>query len=176
MQIANEKSKEAFKKLFDFYYPKIIGYGIKGGLSKEQAADMAQEVMLKIWKNAQLYNNEKGNINTWVYAIVRNQKYDMLRKQSRDPLSIIGADDIFDDEHLLQQEDEDYNSEDIYHLAYTKEMITKLSSEQQEVLNGVYQQGLTQKEYADQEKLPLGTVKSRIRLAIKNLKIILEEK
>lgn len=175
MQIAKDKSRDAFKKLFDFYYPKVIGYGLKGGLNKEQSADMAQEVMLKIWRNAHQYNNDKGNINTWVYAIVRNQKYDLLRKQGRDPLSIISANDIFDDEYL-QQEDEDYNSEEIFHLAYTKEMINKLSIEQQEVLNGIYQEGLTQKEFAEQEKIPLGTVKSRIRLAIKNLKIILEEK
>ncbi|WP_198011907.1 sigma-70 family RNA polymerase sigma factor [Bacteriovorax sp. BAL6_X] len=175
MQIAKDNSREAFKKLFEFYYPKVLGYGLKSGLNKEQSADMAQEVMLKIWKSAHLYDKDKGNINTWIYAIVRNQKYDILRKQRRDPLSIISAYDIFEEEYL-QQEDENYNIEEIYHLAYTREMIAKLSLEQQLVLNGIYQEGLTQKEFAEQENIPLGTVKSRIRLAVKNLKIILEQK
>lgn len=173
-EIAQSKSKHAFKKLFDFYYPKAMSYLMKAGLSKEVSAELSQEAMLKVWKKSSLYSPELANVNTWLFTILRNTKYDYLRKQSRDPLAIIGAENVFDENLHSTELEEDVES--IYLRAQTQEMITRLSQEQQEVLYGIYREGLTQTEYAKLNELPLGTVKSRVRLAIKNLKILMEEK
>ncbi len=173
-EIAQEKSRHAFKKLFDFYYPKAMNYLLKAGLSKEVCAELSQEAMLKVWKKSSSYSPELANVNTWLFTIIRNTKYDYLRKQSRDPLAIISADDVFDENiHTL---DSTHEIEEIYQRAQTQEMITKLSQDQQDVLYGIYREGLTHSEFAHMRDIPLGTVKSRVRLAIKNLKLLMEEK
>lgn len=174
-QIAQERSKQAFKKLFDFYYPKSTSFMLKAGLSKEVAKELSQDAMIKIWKNASSYSREKANVNTWIYTILRNIKFDYLRKQSRDPLSIMAATDIFDESLELEELSQE-DSESIYLKAQTLEMIGKLSDDQQDVLVGIYREGLTHTEYATKANIPLGTVKSRVRLAIEKLKFLLEEK
>lgn len=174
-QITQERSKQAFKKLFDFYYPKSTSFMLKAGLSKEVAKELSQDAMIKIWKNASSYSKEKANVNTWIYTILRNIKFDYLRKQSRDPLSIMAATDIFDESLELEELPQE-DSESIYLKAQTLEMIGKLSDDQQDVLVGIYREGLTHTEYATKANIPLGTVKSRVRLAIEKLKLLLEEK
>lgn len=167
--VAKERSKKAFKSLFDFYYPRLVSFGHKSGLSSEVSKELAQDSMLKVWKSANLYQKDIANPNTWIFTIARNLKYDLLRKQSRDPLEL-SSQDIYESEEVTE-----YDSETIFELAQTKHMISTLSDEQQSVLNGLYIEGLTQSEFAEKENIPLGTVKSRARLAIKNLKTILEE-
>ena len=167
ISIGNDRDKVAFATVFKWFAPKIIRYGIKH-LNTEQAAnELLQETMSNVWRKSHYYNADKGAPTTWVYTIMRNMSFDMLRKirsQREELLSddiwpIVEAElieDIEPDDHLMQRQVQNY--------------LTKLPDAQQQVIKGVYFEQLSQEVLAQQLGIPVGTVKSRLRLALSKLK------
>lgn len=134
------------------------------------ADELAQVVMVKIWDKAYTFDRSKASLNTWVYTLARNSRIDMMRRNSRYTMEI-------DPESLWRDEVDE--STDPFLAAQQKrneqtiaEAFQHLPSEQQEVLTKVYLEGKSHQESADELKLPLGTVKSRIRLAIQKLQVL----
>ncbi len=172
--IANQRDEDAFSQLFKWFAPKIIAFGIKQLNSKDSAHDLLQETMSNVWKKAHLFDIDKGSATTWVYIIMRNASFDMLRKirsQKEDHLS----DDIWplaEEHHHLYEENELGD-----HLLNEKmaEQIERLPLEQQQLIKGIYFHELTQQQLACQLNIPLGTVKSRLRLAFSKLKTLIGE-
>lgn len=136
----------------------MIGFG-------EAAEDALQEVFVKIWKNAPVYTAKKGRVYTWILNITRNHCIDVLRsKRHNNESKTAGL--------TIDIEASDNNEWDPETLGL-QELIHKLPQEQAELIHLVYFKGYTQQEVADEFNIPLGTVKSRIRLALKKLRTIM---
>lgn len=164
--IAIDRDKQSFASIFSWFAPKIIRFGIQKLNTEAAANELLQETMTNVWKKAHMFNSDKGEATTWVYTIMRNLTFDMLRKvksNREDTLSddiwpIAEAkliqDDVFDD-HLMS--------------ANILEHVDTLPEAQQAVVKGIYFDDLSQEQVSKQLQIPLGTVKSRLRLALAKL-------
>lgn len=165
--VANQRDKKAFSQLFSWFAPKILRYGLSHLNTQANAQELLQETMSNVWKKAHYFNADKGAVTTWVYTIMRNASFDMLRKVQSNREEML-SDDIWPlveaqaveegeyDDHLMQKE--------------IKRYLSLLPDAQQQVIRGVYFQHLSQEELAKQLGVPVGTVKSRLRLALGKLK------
>ena len=166
VKIAAEKSRPAFIELFNFFAPRLKSFLMKGGLTPEHAEEIAQETMLTVWNRASTYNPEKASASTWIFTIARNKKIDVLRKINRpefdpsDPLLSINN----DQENYLDEVVQKQNEETL------KEAIKTLPVEQSELIKKAFYEDKTHQAIAEELKMPLGTVKSRIRLGMERLR------
>ena len=172
-RVAEQRDKNAFAQLFDHYAPLIRAYSLAREPGADLVADeLAQEVMLRIWLKASSYNSRLANINTWVFTLARNCRIDYLRRNGRF-VSDIDPTEIFND-----LEDEGPGPFQLVQQSRLQENIKsgleKLPKEQSEILRKVYLEGKSHQETSEALKLPLGTVKSRVRLALKKLQVLVE--
>lgn len=165
--ISQSGCRQSFKEVFSHFYPLLISHFQKSGISKQNSSELAQECMLKVWNNASKFNPNFANPSTWIYIIARNSKFDYFRKLRNDPLHA-SSQDIY--------EGVDFQLDSNLELLEINKYLARLSIEQKNVIEMMYLEGLTQQEIAEQTKIPLGTVKSRIRLALSSLKNMMEEK
>jgi RNA polymerase sigma-70 factor (ECF subfamily) len=166
------KDRQAFERLFTHFAPLIRGYCRSKPAPTQMtgfADELVQEVMIKIWQKAQSFNPEKASASTWIFTLVRNCRVDILRRNNRHNNQPLETEDIWpiDDEntpitHLQQSRDQERLSK----AAQT------LPKEQISVINKVFVEGKTHTETAQELGLPLGTVKSRVRLALKKLQVM----
>lgn len=169
LSVAQNLDRAAFAQLFDQFAPRIKSFMMRKGASPEQAEDLVQETMIAVWTKAGMYDPAKGSVLTWVFTIARNLRIDRLRRESSMPLESLGefdepSDDLPSDEILARkQEDEKIV------LA-----LRDIPTEQKEILILSYVEDVPQSEIAKRLKLPLGTVKSRMRLAYNRLRKNLE--
>ena len=170
-QVANTQDREAFSRLFGHFAPLIKAFAINGSaLAAANAEELVQEVMIKVWQKASAYNPQKAAASTWIYTIARNCRTDMYRRLQKFDTPI-NADDIW-------QETE---SEELFTAVQQKrdavrirDMLQKLPHEQSQILQKVYMEGKSHSEVSEELDLPLGTVKSRVRLAMKKLQLTAE--
>jgi RNA polymerase sigma-70 factor (ECF subfamily) len=166
--IANTRDKKAFTQLFKFFAPKIQSIARSKFPNEAQACEVVQETMTNVWRKAHLFNNEKGAPTTWVYTVMRNVTFDLLRKvkgNKEDNLS----DDIWPIAERNSTEDESFDD----HLENKQllSVIEALPAAQQQVVKGYYLMEMSQEQLAEHLNLPLGTIKSRLRLALAKLKV-----
>lgn len=171
--VAKTRNKQAFTQLFKFFAPKILGIAKSRFPNEAQANEVVQETMGNVWRKAHLFNQDKGAATTWVYTIMRNVTFDMLRKiksNKEDNLS----DDIWPIAEGMISEDESFDD----HLENNQllSVLKDLPEAQQEVVKGFYFSEMSQEQLAVHLNLPLGTIKSRLRLALGKLKVQLGEK
>ena len=170
--VATSRDKKAFTQLFHFFAPKIQRIARNKFPNEAQASEVVQETMSNVWRKAHLFNQNKGAATTWVYTVMRNVTFDMLRKikgNKEDNLS----DDIWPIAESMTSEDESFDD----HLE-NKQLLTvieKLPEVQQQVVKGFYFMEMSQEQLAVHLNLPLGTIKSRLRLALAKLKMQLGE-
>lgn len=163
--VATRQDRAAFARLFDYFGPRLKTFFIRGGMNSEMAEELVQEVMLRVWRKAGYYDSRQGAVSTWVFAIARNLRIDFKRRQ-RD-VSLLPSDPIemppsIEDELLAAERDE-----------RVRIALEKLSPEQQAIIRLSYYIDKSQTEIADELGIPLGTVKSRIRLAMNRLRAML---
>jgi RNA polymerase sigma-70 factor (ECF subfamily) len=171
MQVANDRCKASFAKLFSHFGPKINSFGVQRLSQQGLAMDLVQETMTRVWTKAHLYNADKAAVSTWVFTIMRNQCFDMLRKVQHNREDSFG-DDIWP----LFESDEAENNDDDFLLSATLLLhVEELPPLQRQVVQGIYMQELTQQELADKLNIPIGTVKSRLRLGLEKLKSFMEK-
>lgn len=167
--IAVGRDRAAFAELFRRYAPKIESYALRNGAGRSAAEELVQEVMLTVWLRADSFNPALASVGTWIFTIARNRRIDRIRKETRpefdanDPAFLPVADLLPD--HALEL------SEDSKILSTA---MNSLSPEQSEVLRLSYFEGKTQTEIAEERNIPLGTVKTRLRLALNHLKRTLQ--
>ncbi|MBL4682643.1 MAG: sigma-70 family RNA polymerase sigma factor [Pseudomonadales bacterium] len=170
-KVGNVQDKEAFSQLFGHFAPLIKGFLMKGApFGYEQAEELAQEAMIKVWRKAGSFDEKKSSASTWIYTIARNCRIDWFRREARIKKDL-KAEDLYDlvDENpahssLIQKRNQ----------TTVRENLQVLPVEQLEVITKIYYEGKTHSEVAEELALPLGTVKSRIRLALKKMNIQLE--
>ena len=167
VNVAQSRDKKSFAYLFEYFAPKIKRFGIKQFGVEAQAMELVQETLTSVWRKAHLYNSEKGAATTWVYTVMRNASFDMLRKMKSNK-----EENISEDIWPLLNESEDTHHEYSDHLEdqQIKRYLDKLPQAQREVVRGVYFQDMSQEQLAQQLNIPVGTVKSRLRLALQKLR------
>jgi len=166
LSIAQNKDKEAFQKLFLYFAPRLKTYFIRSGLKDYLAEELAQNTLSTVWEKAHLYNPDKAAASTWIYTIARNKKIDFFRKNKNN------TQELFTNFSYPEQKDfikPRLTSEDI------KEILDKLPDEQKKIIEMAYLDDLSHPQIAKKTGLPLGTVKSRIRLALKKIRDFLKE-
>jgi RNA polymerase sigma factor (sigma-70 family) len=166
--IATSQDRAAFTRLFRHFAPLIKAFALSGSrLSITVADELVQETMLKVWQKAGAFNPEKAAASTWVYTIARNCRTDMFRRLQKFDTPV-AAEDVFPD-----QEDEEPFAllQDKRSRDKIRELMQGLPGEQMQILAKVYMEGKSHAEAAAELDLPLGTVKSRVRLAIQKLQI-----
>jgi RNA polymerase sigma-70 factor (ECF subfamily) len=171
-EVANQRDKNSFTELFKFFAPKIKRIAANRFPNEAQANEVVQETMSNVWKKAHLFDDSKGAATTWVYTVMRNVTFDMLRKiqgNKEDNLS----DDIWPLAEGTQTESQTFSD----HLEHKQLLgvIDKLPENQQQVVKGFYFMEMSQEQLAVHLDLPLGTIKSRLRLALAKLKLQLGE-
>ena len=158
-------NSEAFEKLYDNYSKALFGVSSKIVRSDEVAEDVLQESFVKIWKKIHSYDDSKGRLFTWMLNIVRNTSIDKLRK--------LKSQGKYEIQELKPNVDLGVKNSKINtnHIG-VRELLTKLPPEQQEMIEYLYFNGYTQQEVSDELNIPLGTVKTRSRAALKELRKI----
>lgn len=170
-RVGKHRDETAFAQLFEHFAPMIKGFCLSNAnqrLPGDAADELVQEVMVKVWTRAPSYNPSKSAASTWIYTVMRNCRIDIMRRNSRHVANwdAVEVDDIWDEAadnqpfvRLQQMRDE--------------QLVTAsfegLPVEQKQVLTQVYMQGKSHSEIADESGLPLGTVKSRVRMGLKKL-------
>jgi RNA polymerase sigma-70 factor (ECF subfamily) len=169
IRVGNSGDRQAFNQLFKLLSGKVFAQGMKILRNEQLARDLVQEAMLAVWQKASLYDVDKGSAQSWIFTLVRNRCFDILRKQQRQP-SYVSADDIWPTGDLpATDEDRDEQIADIEQTEM-QQLYSQLPEAQREVVIQVFVQGKTHQEAAESLAIPLGTVKSRLRLALEKLK------
>jgi len=169
--IAGQQDRAAFTRLFRHFAPLMKAFALSGSrLSANHADELVQEVMLKVWQKAGAFDARKAAASTWIYTIARNCRTDLYRRLQKfdTPLSaedLVDTQEVDDAFVVLQQK----RSRD-----KVRALVAKLPGDQAQILGKVYMEGKTHSEVAEELDLPLGTVKSRVRLALQKLQIQLE--
>ena len=169
-KVAQARDVEAFRKLFELYGPRVKSYMMRQGADATTAEDLAQETLLTVWRKAQLYSDEKGSATTWIFTIARNLRLDRLRREvSWQPLPENRDEEASDapdpEEEVTERERRDK----------VRAVLATLPPDQSEVVMLSYVEGLSHSEIAERLQLPLGTVKSRMRLAYQKVKDAVED-
>lgn len=167
--ISAERSKAAFAELFDFYAPRIKSYMLRLGASDSEAEELAQDVLVTVWQKAGLYDRKQASVSTWMFRIARNRRIDVQRRQRRPELT---ADDPMLRPPEVEQPDATLARGQMEVLV--RSQLVKLPADQLLLLQAAFYDGLSHSEIARAFNLPLGTVKSRIRLAFLRLRGELE--
>ncbi|MDB4583701.1 sigma-70 family RNA polymerase sigma factor [Draconibacterium sp.] len=172
-RVAEDRDRDAFAELFSHYAPLIRAYSLAREPGADLVADeLVQEVLSRVWLKADKYNERLANLNTWIFTLARNCRIDYLRRNSRyateiDPTDIFN--DIEDEGPGPFQQVQQTRAEESIHTG-----LKQLPQEQAEILTKVYLEGKSHQQTSDELKLPLGTVKSRVRLALKKLEVLIE--
>lgn len=164
--IAARQDRDAFAELFAFYAPRVKGYVLRLGAGDAVAEEIAQDVMISVWRKAHLFDRRQASVSTWIFRIARNRRIDVLRRTKKPELdanepAFQPEEPPAPDEALTASEREDL----------VRAAIAELPEEQLQLLRAAYYDGLSHREIAEQSGLPLGTVKSRIRLAFAKLRV-----
>jgi RNA polymerase sigma-70 factor (ECF subfamily) len=169
-RIARDQDRTALAKLFTLLGPRVKSMLLKGGASEAVAEDMVQETFLSVWRKAHLYSAERGAAATWIFTIARNLRIDLLRKNSSKP---------YDDLETVALESNEPNGSVMVEQRQVIDRVGKalknLTAEQQEVVQLSFLQEMPHAQIATTIGIPLGTVKSRLRLAYERLRPMLED-
>lgn len=183
VRIGHHRDREAFRRLFDKFSPLIKAFAGRQApfdLSENMAEELVQETMIKVWQKAESFDPKKANASTWIFTIARNTRIDLIRKNARHQLNKASSnqadyefdvDDIWidsDDEDVFNQLAMQRSSENLH------ASLEDLPDEQAFILKKVYLEDKSHSEIAEELELPLGTVKSRVRLALSKLRLSVE--
>ncbi|MCF6444856.1 sigma-70 family RNA polymerase sigma factor [Nereida sp. MMG025] len=162
-RIKSHRDQSAFAELFAHFAPRVKAFLMKGGTSEALAEEVTQEVMATLWTKAEMFDPARASVATWIFTIARNRKIDVIRKQRRpEPEELTWGPEAEPDQAdvLSQQEEQEQLAR----------ALDKLPEKQRDLVMRAYYGDLSHSEIAAQTGLPLGTIKSRIRLALERLR------
>ncbi|MBO6849496.1 MAG: sigma-70 family RNA polymerase sigma factor [Marinobacter sp.] len=173
-KVGKHQDRQAYHALFEHFGPQIKYYAMANGLASH-AEELVQEVFVSIWRRSCLYDWRKAAASTWIFTIARNQRIDMLRKMKRTSAEMqVETEDLWQ----IPGENEDEPVTSLHRLMSERrirESLSHLPEEQITVIAKVYMENKSHQMVADELDIPLGTVKSRVRLALNKLKVILQD-
>lgn len=165
VQVAQQRDREAFDALFGFFAPRVKAYLMRLGAPVGEADEIAQEVMVTVWRRAETFDSARASASTWIFTIARNRRIDAVRRQRRpefdphDPLFIPDPEPAPD--AVVETAERETR---------LRAALTTLPREQRDLLDRAFYAGQSHSEIANALRLPLGTVKSRLRLAFSRLR------
>lgn len=168
-QVAEDRDEIAFRELFSAFGPRVKALLLRQGADIQTAEDIAQETLLTVWRKAHLFHSDKGSVSTWIFTIARNLRIDRLRREVvwyefNEQTHDRPSDDPLPDENVARNQEGDL----------IQSILSTLPSEQVEVIRLSYLEGLSHSEISEKLGLPLGTVKSRMRLAYQKVRSAVE--
>jgi len=168
--VAERRDRHAFARLYRHFAPRVKGYVMRLGTDPAAAEDLAQDVMMTVWRRAEQFDGKKASLSTWIFTIARNRRIDVLRRERRP--------EIDPNDPMLVREPNapaDQEIDTAKRHRTLREAVTTLPAEQAELLRVAYFEDQSHSKIAERFGLPLGTVKSRLRLALAKLRPALEE-
>ncbi|MEO3416375.1 sigma-70 family RNA polymerase sigma factor [Roseovarius sp. CAU 1744] len=163
LAVRDRRDKRAFSQLFDFFGPRLKGFIMRGGATSAEAEDIVQDVMLSVWHKAASFDPHRAQVSSWIYQIARNRQVDIRRKTRRpvpEELKVEPATEV-DSEQIIALEQE---------AAKLHDALETLSDNQRLMVEKAYLGELSHSEIHAETGLPLGTIKSRIRLGLERLR------
>lgn len=169
VRVRDHGDRDSYSELFNEFVPRLRSFAQRQGCSSALAESVVQDVMIKAWTHARLFNPQKSSARTWLYALVRNRLIDEHRAggRRRKAYDDFGAE--------LHEGDESASHESDHHAARLSKALGGLPEEQAKVVMMVYIEGRTHREIAELLEVPIGTVKSRVRLALQRLRKLMEK-
>jgi RNA polymerase sigma factor (sigma-70 family) len=170
LELIANKDANALEQLYDQYERPMYSFAFRMVRDQMIAEEVVQELFLRIWNNAERYDQRQGKLTTWMFTLTRNIAIDILRKKNRR-----APEKLSEDDYILTLADHNSpKTEDAVEMKWMSDQVKKalldLNQDQKHVMDLIYFQGFTQQEVSDQQSIPLGTVKSRVRLALKQLR------
>ena len=163
VSIAQQQDQKAFAEVFRHFAPRVKAFLMKSGADEALAEECMQDVMATLWHKAHMYDPSRASVATWIFTIARNRKIDLLRRYARPEPEDLPWGPTPEPE----QADVIALHEESTRLA---DAIRKLPPKQRHLIERAYFGDLTHSEIAAETGLPLGTIKSRIRLALERLR------
>ncbi len=167
--VARRRDRDAFARLFGYFAPRVKGFLMKRGVDGAMAEEIVQDVMLTVWRKADLFDRRQSSPSTWLFVVARNRHIDLVRRARRP--------DIDPDDPFLVPEPEPAPDETmamVQREARLHRAIADLPAEQVDLLQLAFFQGKSHREIAAETGIALGTVKSRLRLAFARLRQALD--
>ena len=163
LAVRDGRDRSAFAELFDHFAPRLKGFIMRSGTPSGQAEEIVQEVMLTVWRKAAQFDPQRAQVSAWIYQIARNRQIDVIRKERRPLPEDWQVDRGTEDDPgmILVVEQE---------VGRLKLALTQLNANQREMIEKAYMGELSHQEISTLTGLPLGTIKSRIRLGLERLR------
>ncbi|WP_353473179.1 sigma-70 family RNA polymerase sigma factor [Salipiger sp. H15] len=163
LAVRDRRDREAFGRLFDFFAPRLKAMLMRGGLRDGSAEDVVQDVMLTVWNKAAQFDPHRAEASAWIYRIARNRQIDLYRRRPLPEPELVQEPESAEPDapQILAMEQE---------AAQLRAALERLSPEQVEALRHAYMDELPHSEISRITGLPLGTIKSRIRLGLDRLR------
>lgn len=160
------ENQAALEKLYSRYEKLVYSFAYRMSGSATLSEDVVQDVFMKLWSGKGEYDESKGKFSSWLLTVTRYTAVDHLRKVKQDDALEIEERDALQSETRLVEDEVEWQEES----ALIHRIIKTLSKEQQKIINLFYFQGFSQQQISERCEIPLGTVKGRIRLALKHLR------
>ena len=161
--IRDRQCQNSFAAIFQHFAPRVKAYLMKTGSQADMAEEVTQDVMATLWRKADMFDPAKASVATWIFTIARNRRIDFVRRNRRpEPEDLPWgpeAEPDQDDVLVLQEETERLGA-----------ALRTLPEKQRKLVERAYFGDLSHSQIADETGLPLGTIKSRIRLALDRLR------
>lgn len=163
LAVRDNRDRTAFANLFDYFAPRLKGFIMRSGMGSAQAEEIVQEVMLTVWRKSDQFDPSRAQVSAWIYQIARNRHIDVIRKEKRPIPEELTRDPGTEDDasQILAVEQE---------TGKLKQALARLKPDQRKIIEQAYLGELTHQEISMQTGLPLGTIKSRIRLGLEKLR------
>ena len=170
--VGSNQDRIAFNTLFKRFASRILAMGLKLTRNEQLANDLVQEAMLMLWQKAPLYDLDRGSAQSWIFTLTRNRCFDLMRKAKRQP-ACVSADDIWPEDGDMGEaplsEESGYHAVELEQIQSCYEQLPPL---QLAVIEQIYVLDRTHEEAAAELNIPLGTLKSRLRLGMEKLRIL----
>lgn len=168
--VARSRDIGAYREVFDYYAPRVKAYIIRLGADAGAADELAQEALLNVWRKAHLFDRSKASAGTWIFTIARNLRIDAIRREKRPELdpedpALVPEPEASADMALAREQEG----------RLVRNAMGKLPPEQAEVVRLSFFEEMSHSAIAEHLEIPLGTVKSRLRLACGRMRSLLGE-
>ncbi|MTH55683.1 sigma-70 family RNA polymerase sigma factor [Bacillus mangrovi] len=167
----SSKDRQAFETLYSRYEKLLFSFAYKVTKDRGMAEEVLQDVFVKLWNGTNTFDSSKGKFSSWLLTITRNKAIDMIRKHARhEHYELQDKDALVSGEKPVDKEVEWREDREMI-----RQAVSELNSDQQKVIDLFYFKGFSQQKISEKCGVPLGTVKGRIRLALKHLKQTMEK-
>ena len=170
VRVGRFKDKDAFAQIFAHFAPRLKSFLMRMGADMPTAEEVVQEAMVMVWRRAETYDPKYAGASTWIFTIARNKRIDRLRRENRplpdmtDPA--IAPEAVETSDKVVERHEDE---------AKIHRILKKLPEEQAKMIFAAYYDQKSHRDIAEESGVPLGTVKSRIRLALNRMRALLDE-